>query len=64
MSTGHARDLVDTTSGDTFEQPAPYGLVYPVTCADGSAPTSQRGRRWEDLTSAGRHLRPVDGQVG
>ncbi|MDU0290545.1 hypothetical protein [Saccharothrix longispora] len=57
----HVRDLVDVVSGDEFDQPTPYGLVYPVCTADGSAPSSQRGRTWEHLTASGRVLRPVSG---
>lgn len=57
----HRRDLVDVRSGDTFDQPAPYGPITPVTCADGSAPSSQRARTWEYLTASGRVLRPAGG---
>ncbi|ROP40420.1 hypothetical protein [Saccharothrix texasensis] len=57
----HRRDLVDERTGDTFDQPNPYGLVTPVATADGSAPPSQRGRTWEDLTASGRVLRPIGG---
>ncbi|MGM1059641.1 hypothetical protein [Saccharothrix sp. Mg75] len=57
----HRRDLVDAATGDTFDQPAPYGLVTQVTSADGSAPSSQRGRTWQDLTASGRKLRPAGG---
>ena len=54
----HHRDLVDVRSGDEFDQPTPFGPVYPVRVADGSAPSSQRGRSWEDLHASGRELRP------
>lgn len=57
----HRRDLVDAATGDTFDQPVPYGPVYPVACADGTAPSSQRGRTWQDLTASGRVLRPAGG---
>ncbi|GAA1347853.1 hypothetical protein [Saccharothrix algeriensis] len=57
----HQRDLIDVRSGDEFDQPVPFGLVYPVRTADGSTPTSQRGRTWEHLRAGGRDLRPVDG---
>ncbi|MBP2340277.1 hypothetical protein JOF41_006455 [Saccharothrix coeruleofusca] len=57
----HRRDLVDVRTGDTFIQPTPYGPVIPVTTADGSAPSSQRGRSWEYLTASGRVLRPIGG---
>ncbi|MDQ2586021.1 hypothetical protein [Saccharothrix yanglingensis] len=57
----HRRDLVDERTGDTFYQPSPYGLVTPIATADGSAPSSQRGRTWEDLTASGRVLRPAGG---
>ncbi|HEX7309129.1 hypothetical protein [Lentzea sp.] len=55
----HARHLVDVRTGDEFEQPVPYGLVYPVCNADGSAPPSQRGRTWEHLVACDRELRPA-----
>ncbi|WP_309113311.1 hypothetical protein [Saccharothrix sp.] len=55
----HVRDLIDIRSGDEFDQPVPFGLVYPMRNADGSAPPSQRGRTWEHLTAAGRVLRPA-----
>ncbi|MFD7658715.1 hypothetical protein ACFV4N_32475 [Actinosynnema sp. NPDC059797] len=57
----HQRDLIDERSGDRFDQPAPFSLVTPVACADGSAPSSQRGRTWEDLAASGRVLRPAGG---
>ncbi|GAA1308148.1 hypothetical protein [Saccharothrix xinjiangensis] len=57
----HQRDLIDDRTGDTFHQPAPFGLVTPVACADGTAPSSQRGRTWQDLTASGRVLRPAGG---
>ena len=55
----HVRDLIDIRSGDEFDQPTPYGLVYPTCTADGEAPPSQRGRTWEHLVSSGRILQPV-----
>ncbi|MEJ2852906.1 MULTISPECIES: hypothetical protein [unclassified Saccharothrix] len=55
----HVRDLIDIRSGDEFDQPVPFGLVYPLRNADGSAPPSQRGRTWEHLTASGRELRPA-----
>ncbi|MFI9812945.1 hypothetical protein [Saccharothrix variisporea] len=55
----HVRDLIDIRSGDEFDQPVPFGLVYPMRNADGSAPPSQRGRTWEHLTASGRDLRPA-----
>ncbi|GAA3893707.1 hypothetical protein GCM10022243_68190 [Saccharothrix violaceirubra] len=57
--TEHARDLVDVRTGDLFDQPDPYGLVYAVRLADGEAAPSQRGRTWEHLTASGRELRPT-----
>ncbi|WP_367134747.1 hypothetical protein [Saccharothrix sp. HUAS TT1] len=57
----HQRDLVDVATGDLFDQPTPFGLVIPVMCADGSAPSSQRGRTWDDLAASGRVLRPAGG---
>lgn len=55
--TDHQPDLIDTRTGDTFVQRIPFGLVYPVVCADGTTPPSQRGRTWKDLADAGRDLR-------
>ena len=57
----HTRDLVDVRSGDEFDQPTPFGTVFPVRLADGSAPPSQRGRSWDDLAASGRELRPATG---
>jgi len=57
----HRRDLVDAATGDTFDQPTPYGLITQVTSADGTAPSSQRGRTWEYLTASGRVLHPAGG---
>ncbi|MFE2754038.1 hypothetical protein ACFXGA_18770 [Actinosynnema sp. NPDC059335] len=59
VSGGHVRDLVDVRSGDTFDQPRPFGPVTPVRMADGSPPPSQRPRTWEHLTASGRELRPA-----
>jgi hypothetical protein len=55
----HVRRLVDVNTGDEFDQPVPFGLVYPVCTADGAAPPSQRGRTWEHLMASDRELRPV-----
>ncbi|MFI6095828.1 hypothetical protein ACIA8G_09770 [Lentzea sp. NPDC051213] len=55
----HVRRLVDVHTGDEFDQPVPFGLVYPVCTADGSAPPSQRGRTWEHLVASDRELRQV-----
>ncbi|MFD7653983.1 hypothetical protein ACFV4N_08390 [Actinosynnema sp. NPDC059797] len=55
----HHRDLVDVRSGDEFDQPVPFGLVYPTRMGDGSPPSSERGRTWEHLRAGGRDLRPV-----
>lgn len=55
----HVRRLVDVRTGDEFDQPVPFGLVYPVCTADGEAPPSQRGRTWEHLVASDRELRPV-----
>uniref|UniRef100_UPI003F497AE2 hypothetical protein n=1 Tax=Saccharothrix espanaensis TaxID=103731 RepID=UPI003F497AE2 len=55
----HHRDLVDVRTGDEFDQPTPYGPVYPVRMADGSPPPSQRPRSWSHLTTSGRELRPA-----
>lgn len=55
----HLRRLVDVLTGDEFDQPIPYGLVYPVCTADGSPPPSQRGRTWSDLIASNRELRQV-----
>jgi hypothetical protein len=55
----HLRRVVDVRTGDEFDQPVPYGLVYPVCTADGSPPPSQRGRTWEHLVASDRELRQV-----
>lgn len=55
----HVRRLVDVHTGDEFDQPVPFGLVYPICTADGDAPPSQRGRTWEHLTACDRDLRQV-----
>lgn len=55
----HLRHLVDVRTGDEYVQHAPFGLVYPVCTADGSAPPSQRGRTWEHLVACDRELRFV-----
>ncbi|WP_433272069.1 hypothetical protein ACQPZF_15200 [Actinosynnema sp. CS-041913] len=55
----HVRNLIDICSGDEFDQPVPFGLVYPMRTADGDAPPSQRGRTWEHLAASGRELVPV-----
>jgi len=55
----HVRRLVDLRTGDEFDQPVPFGLVYPICAADGSAPPSQRGRTWHDLVASDRDLRPA-----
>ncbi|MBB5960128.1 hypothetical protein FHS29_006751 [Saccharothrix tamanrassetensis] len=54
----HVRNLIDIRSGDEFDQPVPFGLVYPMRTADGDAPPSQRGRTWEHLAASGRELVP------
>ncbi|HUQ56119.1 hypothetical protein [Lentzea sp.] len=55
----HTRHLVDVRTGDEFDQPVPFGLVYPICNADGTAPPSQRGRTWEHLVACDRELRPA-----
>ncbi|MEU5692889.1 hypothetical protein [Actinosynnema sp. NPDC020468] len=55
----HVRDLVDARTGDVFDQPTPFGLVYPVRTADDAATPGQRGRTWEYLVATGRDLRPA-----
>ncbi|ACU38864.1 hypothetical protein KCV87_30255 [Actinosynnema pretiosum subsp. pretiosum] len=56
---GHKRDLIDVLSGDEFDQPSPFGLIYPVRTSDGGYPPDQRGRTWEYLLACGRDLRPT-----
>lgn len=55
----HKRDLIDIRSGDEFDQPTPFGLIYPVRTGDGAPPSDQRGRTWEYFVASGRELHPV-----
>ncbi|SDH52222.1 hypothetical protein SAMN05216553_1263 [Lentzea fradiae] len=59
----HVRHWIDVRTGDEFDQPVPFGLVYPVRTGDGSAPPSQRGRTWEHLVACDRELRPFSESV-